>query len=46
VKVRRREEDRIAKILEVASKPPTSIADLIERDEDWLERELKKAEKK
>ena len=46
VKVRRREEDRIEKILEVASKPPTSIADLIERDEGWLERELKKAEKK
>jgi len=47
VKVRgRREEDRIEKILEVASKPPTSIADLIERDESWLERELKKAEKK
>ena len=45
VKVKKREEDRIEKILEIASKPPTSIADLIERDEGWLERELKKAEK-
>jgi hypothetical protein len=39
----RRKNDKLMKILEVTSKPPMSIADLIERDAKWLERELKKA---
>jgi len=41
----RREEDRVMKALKVASKSPMSIADLIERDAMWFERELRKAEK-
>ena len=45
VKVMKREEDKVMKILKVASKLPMSIADLIERDAGWLEKELKKAVK-
>lgn len=46
VKVMKREEDKVMKILEVTSKSPMSIADLIERDAEWLEKELKKVVKK
>ena len=42
--MKREEDDKVMKVLEVLSKPPTSIADLIERDERWLERELEKVE--
>jgi len=45
VKVMKREEDKVMKILKVASKAPMSIADLIERDAEWLEKELKKVVK-
>ena len=40
VLVKRKPKDRVDQILDVASKPPASIADLIDRDEDWLMREL------
>jgi hypothetical protein len=44
-RVRKEEEDEVMKILRIASKSPMSIADLVERDVEWLKKELKKAEK-